>query len=71
MIDKVKKKSDEKEYMLLWVQYTDRIPAGYLNKVIIAHPDWNAQRITNVRCGKTRDLEIFKAILNLNGINID
>lgn len=67
-MDKVKSENDKAEFFRLYAKYVKKIPTDYLNKVIVAHPDWSADRIINVKYGKTHDLEILKEILKLNKI---
>lgn len=62
-MEHMSKNEQKKEFMRLYIDYTDLIPSNYLSQVIVKNPNWNTDRVQNVRYGKTHDLAMFKEIL--------
>jgi hypothetical protein len=57
--------TSKKQYLSLLMKWDEKIPEGFLSQVLKEHPEVNANRINNVRYGKTIDLEFLKEIIRI------
>lgn len=56
------------EYLNKYMRYNNVIPENFLSVVLKSHPEWNPNRVNNVRYGKTADIVVFNEIIKLTGI---
>jgi hypothetical protein len=57
--------TDKVKYYKLYTKHDHRIPEDFLSTCLKAHPEWKANRVNNVRYGKTADLQMLEEIISL------
>lgn len=62
----IKVETPKKEYLSLFIKWDKKIPMDFLSLVAKEHPEVNANRLNNVRYGKTVDVALFKEILRIS-----
>jgi hypothetical protein len=55
-------KDEMRQHFNRWIEIEDKLPVGYVNKVMKINPDLSPNKIMNVAYGRSQDFEILELL---------